>query len=96
MALKVVFSGSTATARAVFKGQVADNSSLDKGFNWLQLAHNNGIFKNGFLFVCAKLFVPLLILEYCFWTETPRLTHETFRALKPGLSAYADDVEKVI
>ncbi|NXO81357.1 ENTP6 diphosphohydrolase, partial [Sitta europaea] len=28
--------------------------------------------------------------------ETPRLTHETFRALKPGLSAYADDVEKVI
>ncbi|XP_023587145.1 ectonucleoside triphosphate diphosphohydrolase 6 isoform X2 [Trichechus manatus latirostris] len=26
--------------------------------------------------------------------ETPTLTHETFRALKPGLSAYADDVEK--
>ncbi|XP_059696751.1 ectonucleoside triphosphate diphosphohydrolase 6 [Haemorhous mexicanus] len=26
--------------------------------------------------------------------ETPRLTHETFKALKPGLSAYADDVEK--
>ncbi|XP_058690656.1 ectonucleoside triphosphate diphosphohydrolase 6 isoform X1 [Poecile atricapillus] len=26
--------------------------------------------------------------------ETPRLTRETFKALKPGLSAYADDVEK--
>ncbi|NWT21088.1 ENTP6 diphosphohydrolase, partial [Vireo altiloquus] len=26
--------------------------------------------------------------------EAPRLTHETFKALKPGLSAYADDVEK--
>ncbi|NXL97960.1 ENTP6 diphosphohydrolase, partial [Tyrannus savana] len=26
--------------------------------------------------------------------ETPKLTHETFKALKPGLSAYADDVEK--
>ena len=23
------------------------------------------------------------------------MTHETFKALKPGLSAYADDVEKV-
>ncbi|KAJ6667089.1 hypothetical protein lerEdw1_019093 [Lerista edwardsae] len=27
--------------------------------------------------------------------ETPRLLHETFRALKPGLSAYADNVDKV-
>ncbi|XP_059576249.1 ectonucleoside triphosphate diphosphohydrolase 6 isoform X2 [Alligator mississippiensis] len=27
--------------------------------------------------------------------ETPKLTHETFKALKPGLSAYADDVDKV-
>ncbi|XP_072490747.1 ectonucleoside triphosphate diphosphohydrolase 6 isoform X7 [Notamacropus eugenii] len=27
--------------------------------------------------------------------ETPILTHETFKALKPGLSAYADDVDKV-
>ncbi|XP_011907217.1 PREDICTED: ectonucleoside triphosphate diphosphohydrolase 6 isoform X2 [Cercocebus atys] len=27
--------------------------------------------------------------------ETPTLTHETFKALKPGLSAYADDVEKM-
>nr|XP_055228775.1 ectonucleoside triphosphate diphosphohydrolase 6 isoform X8 [Gorilla gorilla gorilla] len=27
--------------------------------------------------------------------EIPTLTHETFKALKPGLSAYADDVEKV-
>lgn len=26
--------------------------------------------------------------------ETPRLLHETFRALKPGLSAYADNVDK--
>ncbi|XP_062963702.1 ectonucleoside triphosphate diphosphohydrolase 6 isoform X1 [Cynocephalus volans] len=26
--------------------------------------------------------------------ETPSLTRETFKALKPGLSAYADDVEK--
>ncbi|XP_016074558.1 PREDICTED: ectonucleoside triphosphate diphosphohydrolase 6 isoform X2 [Miniopterus natalensis] len=26
--------------------------------------------------------------------ETPTLTHETFKALQPGLSAYADDVEK--
>ncbi|XP_027757513.1 ectonucleoside triphosphate diphosphohydrolase 6 isoform X1 [Empidonax traillii] len=28
--------------------------------------------------------------------ETPKLTHETFKALKPGLSAYADDVEKSV
>ncbi|XP_045147101.1 ectonucleoside triphosphate diphosphohydrolase 6 [Echinops telfairi] len=27
--------------------------------------------------------------------ETPTLIHETFRALEPGLSAYADDIEKV-
>ncbi|XP_058506965.1 ectonucleoside triphosphate diphosphohydrolase 6 [Solea solea] len=26
--------------------------------------------------------------------ETPKLSHETFRAIKPGLSAYADDPEK--
>ncbi|XP_038606932.1 ectonucleoside triphosphate diphosphohydrolase 6 isoform X1 [Tachyglossus aculeatus] len=26
--------------------------------------------------------------------ENPTLTHETFKALKPGLSAYADDVDK--
>ncbi|XP_075420298.1 ectonucleoside triphosphate diphosphohydrolase 6 isoform X2 [Tenrec ecaudatus] len=26
--------------------------------------------------------------------ETPTLLHETFRALEPGLSAYADDIEK--
>ncbi|XP_007952375.1 ectonucleoside triphosphate diphosphohydrolase 6 [Orycteropus afer afer] len=26
--------------------------------------------------------------------ETPTLIHETFRALEPGLSAYADDIEK--
>lgn len=26
--------------------------------------------------------------------ETPKLSHETFKALKPGLSAYADDVDK--
>lgn len=28
-------------------------------------------------------------------TEAPTLAHETFRAIKPGLSAYADDPEKV-
>ncbi len=28
-------------------------------------------------------------------TEAPKLAHETFRAIKPGLSAYADDPEKV-
>nr|XP_033792881.1 ectonucleoside triphosphate diphosphohydrolase 6 isoform X2 [Geotrypetes seraphini] len=27
--------------------------------------------------------------------ETPKLAHETFKALKPGLSAYADDPDKV-
>lgn len=30
-----------------------------------------------------------------FSTEAPKLAHETFRAIKPGLSAYADDPEKV-
>uniref|UniRef100_A0A3Q1FHV6 Ectonucleoside triphosphate diphosphohydrolase 6 n=1 Tax=Acanthochromis polyacanthus TaxID=80966 RepID=A0A3Q1FHV6_9TELE len=29
-----------------------------------------------------------------FQMETPRLDHETFRAIKPGLSAYADDPHK--
>lgn len=27
--------------------------------------------------------------------EAPKLAHETFRAIKPGLSAYADEPEKV-
>lgn len=27
--------------------------------------------------------------------EAPELAHETFRAIKPGLSAYADEPEKV-
>jgi len=31
----------------------------------------------------------------CVLTEAPKLAHETFRAIKPGLSAYADDPEKV-
>ncbi len=31
----------------------------------------------------------------CFPAEAPKLAHETFRAIKPGLSAYADDPEKV-
>lgn len=28
-------------------------------------------------------------------TEAPQLAHENFRAIKPGLSAYSDDPEKV-
>lgn len=28
-------------------------------------------------------------------TEAPRLAHEMFKAIKPGLSAYADDPDKV-
>lgn len=28
-------------------------------------------------------------------TEPPTVDHETFEAIKPGLSAYADDPEKV-
>ena len=28
-------------------------------------------------------------------TEVPKLAHETFKAIKPGLSAYADDPDQV-
>ncbi len=34
-------------------------------------------------------------VDLCVLTEAPKLAHETFRAMKPGLSAYADDPEKV-
>lgn len=45
----------------------------------------------------AFVFIFTLVpcIKYDFPLETPTLTHETFKALKPGLSAYADDVEKV-
>ena len=42
------------------------------------------------------IFTLVPCIKYDFPLETPTLTHETFKALKPGLSAYADDVEKVI
>ena len=31
----------------------------------------------------------------CVTADAPKLAHETFRAIKPGLSAYADDPQKV-
>lgn len=40
-------------------------------------------------------FIVVPFLKHVFLLETPTLTHETFKALQPGLSAYADDVEKV-
>ncbi|XP_005381045.2 PREDICTED: ectonucleoside triphosphate diphosphohydrolase 6 [Chinchilla lanigera] len=46
----------------------------------------------------AQRFLQMLLQNdkkvLSFPLETPTLTHETFKALKPGLSAYADDVEK--
>ena len=45
------------------------------------------------MLVFVVTFVPFLKLD--FPLEVPTLTHETFKARKPGLSAYADDVEKV-
>uniref|UniRef100_H9GUB8 Uncharacterized protein n=1 Tax=Anolis carolinensis TaxID=28377 RepID=H9GUB8_ANOCA len=36
----------------------------------------------------------LSLIFVSFLTEIPRLIHTTFRAIKPGLSAYADDVDK--
>lgn len=41
------------------------------------------------------VFTLVPVLKHDFLLETPTLTHETFKALKPGLSAYADDVDKV-
>ena len=41
------------------------------------------------------VFTLVPFLKHDFPLETPTLTHETFKALKPGLSAYADDVDKV-
>ena len=45
--------------------------------------------------VFVFIFILVPCIKYDFPLETPTLTHETFKALKPGLSAYADDVEKV-
>lgn len=39
---------------------------------------------------CQKFVFKIFVL-----TEAPKLAHETFRAIKPGLSAYADNPEKV-
>lgn len=43
--------------------------------------------------------VKKLCLYMCLWfffpVKAPKLAHETFRAIKPGLSAYADEPEKV-
>ena len=45
--------------------------------------------------VFVFIFTLVFCIKYDLPLETPTLTHETFKALKPGLSAYADDVEKV-
>lgn len=45
-------------------------------------------------YICSHLY--FFFFKHVFLLETPTLTHETFKALKPGLSAYADDVEKVM
>lgn len=44
--------------------------------------------------------LPAVLANECLYlcfspAEAPKLAHETFRAIKPGLSAYADDPEKV-
>jgi len=56
------------------------------------------------MLVCNYIFYKSMLLYFsvvkaniclCVLTEAPKLAHETFRAIKPGLSAYADDPEKV-
>lgn len=47
-----------------------------------------------YIYIFMYIFAVYLFKHVC-PLETPTLTHETFKALKPGLSAYADDVEKV-
>ncbi|XP_074065408.1 ectonucleoside triphosphate diphosphohydrolase 6 [Macrotis lagotis] len=58
------------------------------------VAPNHAVFY-GIMFDAGSTGTRIHIFQFTQTTkETPTLTHETFKALKPGLSAYADDVDK--
>ncbi|XP_021519112.1 ectonucleoside triphosphate diphosphohydrolase 6 isoform X2 [Meriones unguiculatus] len=72
------------------------------GARWTQQAfsapgsatHNHEVFY-GIMFDAGSTGTRIHVFQFARPPgETPTLTHETFKALKPGLSAYADDVEK--
>uniref|UniRef100_A0A8C2WMR9 nucleoside diphosphate phosphatase n=1 Tax=Cyclopterus lumpus TaxID=8103 RepID=A0A8C2WMR9_CYCLU len=54
-----------------------------------------GSFQYGIMFDAGSTGTRIHIFKFqTELNEAPKLAHETFRALKPGLSAYADDPEK--
>ncbi|XP_024895360.1 ectonucleoside triphosphate diphosphohydrolase 6 isoform X2 [Pteropus alecto] len=57
-------------------------------------AHGHKVFY-GIMFDAGSTGTRVHVFQFTWQPgETPTLTHETFKALQPGLSAYADDVEK--
>uniref|UniRef100_A0A3Q2QFC9 nucleoside diphosphate phosphatase n=1 Tax=Fundulus heteroclitus TaxID=8078 RepID=A0A3Q2QFC9_FUNHE len=48
----------------------------------------------GIMFDAGSTGTRVHIFRFQMENEAPRLDHETFRAIKPGLSAYADDPQK--
>ncbi|KAM5218961.1 ectonucleoside triphosphate diphosphohydrolase 6 isoform 3-T17 [Hipposideros larvatus] len=58
------------------------------------VAHGHKVFY-GIMFDAGSTGTRVHIFQFTWQPgETPTLTHETFKALQPGLSAFADDVEK--
>ncbi|XP_036085664.1 ectonucleoside triphosphate diphosphohydrolase 6 isoform X6 [Rousettus aegyptiacus] len=57
-------------------------------------AHGHKVFY-GIMFDAGSTGTRVHVFQFTWQPgETPTLTHETFKALQPGLSAYADDIEK--
>ncbi|XP_041866821.1 ectonucleoside triphosphate diphosphohydrolase 6 [Melanotaenia boesemani] len=61
-----------------------------------ELASADGLhFQYGIMFDAGSTGTRIHIFKFQMENkEAPKLTHETFRAIKPGLSAYADDPQK--
>uniref|UniRef100_A0A8C8SKZ7 nucleoside diphosphate phosphatase n=1 Tax=Pelusios castaneus TaxID=367368 RepID=A0A8C8SKZ7_9SAUR len=71
----------------------ATESGRDK-LDHQMLTTDNGVFY-GIMFDAGSTGTRIHIFKFTQKSkEIPKLTHETFRALRPGLSAYADDVGK--
>ncbi|XP_077095488.1 ectonucleoside triphosphate diphosphohydrolase 6 isoform X4 [Siphateles boraxobius] len=51
-------------------------------------------FQYGIMFDAGSTGTRIHIFKFQMEPNAPKLAHETFRAIKPGLSAYADDPEK--
>lgn len=50
---------------------------------------------NSIVYHCKRNDPIFGFVFFLLFTEAPKLAHETFKAIKPGLSSYADDPDKV-